>query len=151
MSNWFDVVEEYVPNDVLRNQLHRAIRTTLGEDFAPDLIHPVEEPSGLLLMFRGEEVFLLRYYDPPPSATIIFLGSLTGGLYSETVTKHEVGQVLDGELDHERLGKHNPLRIRYALESDLTTAAGAVDRAGLLRDRLRKWSTEPERSSPRPR
>ena len=43
MSNWFDVVEEYVSNDALRNQLHRAIRTSLGDDFAPDLIHPVEE------------------------------------------------------------------------------------------------------------
>ena len=28
MSNWFDVVEEYVSNDALRNQLHRAIRTS---------------------------------------------------------------------------------------------------------------------------
>ena len=117
MSNWFDVVEEYVSNDALRNQLHRAIRTSLGDDFAPDLIHPVEEPSGMLLMSRGEELFLIRFFDPPPSATIIFLGSLRGGVYSETVTKHDDTQIVDGEFTHERLGGSNPLRIRFAVES----------------------------------
>ena len=36
----------------------------------------------MLLMSRGEELFLIRFFDPPPSATIIFLGSLRGGVYS---------------------------------------------------------------------
>jgi hypothetical protein len=92
MSNWFDVVEDYVSNDALRNHLHRAIRTSLGDDFAPDLIHPIEKPSGLLLMLKGEEPFLIRFYDPPPTATITFLGSLAGAVYSETVTKTDSGQ-----------------------------------------------------------
>jgi hypothetical protein len=45
MSNWFDVIEDYVSNDALRNHLHRAIRTSLGDDFAPDLVHPIEQPK----------------------------------------------------------------------------------------------------------
>lgn len=142
MSNWFDVVEEYVSNDALRNQLHRAVRTSLGDDFAPDLIHPVEEPSGMLLMSRDEELFLIRFFDPPPSATIIFLGSLRGGVYSETVTKHDDTQIVDGEFTHERLGGSNPLRIRYAVESDLVKEAGELDRSRLLRQKLLNWSRE---------
>lgn len=142
MSNWFDVVEEYVSNDALRNQLHRAVRTSLGDDFAPDLIHPVEEPPGMLLMSRGEELFLIRFFDPPPSATIIFLGSLRGGVYSETVTKHDDTQIVDGEFTHERLGGSNPLRIRYAMESDLVKEAGELDRSRLLRQKLLNWSRE---------
>lgn len=142
MSNWFDVVEEYVSNDALRNQLHRAVRTSLGDDFAPDLIHPVEEPPGMLLMSRGEELFLIRFFDPPPSATIIFLGSLRGGVYSETVTKHDDTQIVDGEFTHERLGGSNPLRIRYAVESDLVKEAGELDRSRLLRQKLLNWSRE---------
>ena len=142
MSNWFDVVEEYVSNDALRNQLHRAIRTSLGDDFAPDLIHPVEEPSGMLLMSRGEELFLIRFFDPPPSATIIFLGSLRGCVYSETVTKHDDTQIVDGEFRHERLGGSNPLRIRYAVESDLVKEVGELDRSRLLREKLLNWSRE---------
>ena len=142
MSNWFDVVEEYVSNDALRNQLHRAVRTSLGDDFAPDLIHPVEEPSGMLLMSRGEELFLIRFFDPPPSATIIFLGSLRGGVYSETVTKHDDTQIVDGEFTHERLGGSSPLRIRYAVESDLVKEAGELDRSRLLREKLLNWSRE---------
>ena len=142
MSNWFDVVEEYVSSDALRNQLHRAIRTSLGDDFAPDLIHPVEEPPGMLLMSRGEELFLIRFFDPPPSATIIFLGSLRGGVYSETVTKHDDTQIIDGEFTHERLGGSNPLRIRYAVESDLVKEVGELDRSRLLREKLLNWSRE---------
>ena len=142
MSNWFDVVEEYVSSDALRNQLHRAIRTSLGDDFAPDLIHPVEKPSGMLLMSRSEELFLIRFFDPPPSATIIFLGSLRGGVYSETVTKHDDTQIVDGEFTHERLGDSNPLRIRYAVESDLVKEAGELDRSRLLRQKLLNWSRE---------
>ena len=142
MSNWFDVVEEYVSSDALRNQLHRAIRTSLGDDFAPDLIHPVEEPSGMLLMSRDEELFLIRFFDPPPSATIIFLGSLRGGVYSETVTKHDDTQIVDGEFTHERLGGSNPLRIRYAVESDLVKEVGELDRSRLLREKLLNWSRE---------
>ena len=142
MSNWFDVVEEYVSSDALRNQLHRAIRTSLGDDFAPDLIHPVEEPSGMLLMSRDEELFLIRFFDPPPSATIIFLGSLRGGVYSETVTKHDDTQIVDGEFTHERLGGFNPLRIRYAVESDLVKEVGELDRSRLLREKLLNWSRE---------
>lgn len=142
MSNWFDVVEEYVSNDALRNQLHRAIRTSLGDDFAPDLIHPVEEPSGMLLMSKGEELFLIRFFDPPPSATITFLGSLRGGVYSETVTKHDDTQIVDGEFTHERLGGSNPLRIRYAVESDLVKEVGELDRSRLLREKLLNWSRE---------
>ena len=142
MSNWFDVVEEYVSNDALRNQLHRAIRTSLGDDFAPDLIHPVEEPSGMLLMSRGEELFLIRFVDPPPSVTVIFLGSLRGGVYSETVTKHDDTQIVDGEFRHERLGGSNPLRIRYAVESDLVKEVGELDRSRLLREKLLNWSRE---------
>jgi hypothetical protein len=153
MSNWFDVVEDYVSNDAMRNHLHRAIRTSLGEDFAPDLIHPIEEPSGMLLMFTGDEPFLIRFFDPPPTATIIFLGSLAGAVYSETVTKTETGHivVVDGELAHERLGGHSPLRIRYAVESDLGKEVGALDRSRLLREKLLKWSREPQRTSPQPR
>jgi hypothetical protein len=142
MSNWFDVVEEYVSSDALRNQLHRAIRTSLGDDFAPDLIHPVEEPSGMLLMSRGDELFLIRFFDPPPSATIIFLGSLRGGVYSETVTKNDDTQIVDGEFTHERLGGSNPLRIRYAVESDLVKEVGELDRSRLLREKLLNWSRE---------
>ena len=142
MSNWFDVVEEYVSNDALRNQLHRAIRTSLGDDFAPDLIHPIEEPSGMLLMSRDEELFLIRFFDPPPSATIIFLGSLRGGVYSETVTKRDETQIVDGEFTHERLGAFNPLRIRYAVESDLSKEARSLDRSRLLREKLLNWSRE---------
>ena len=142
MSNWFDVVEEYVSSDALRNQLHRAIRTSLGDDFAPDLIHPVEEPSGMLLMSRDEELFLIRFFDPPPSATIIFLGSLRGGVYSETVTKHDDTQIVDGEFTHDRLGGSNPLRIRYAVESDLVKEVGELDRSRLLREKLLNWSRE---------
>ena len=142
MSNWFDVVEEYVSNDALRNQLHRAIRTSLGDDFAPDLIHPIEEPSGMLLMSRGEELFLIRFFDPPPSATIIFLGSLRAGVYSETVTKSDETQIVDGEFTHERLGAFNPLRIRYAVESDLSNEVGSLDRSRMLREKLLKWSRE---------
>ena len=142
MSNWFDVVEEYVSNDALRNQLHRAIRTSLGDDFAPDLIHPIEEPSGMLLMSRDEELFLIRFFDPPPSATIIFLGSLRGGVYSETVTKRDETQIVDGEFTHERLGAFNPLRIRYAVDSDLSTEARSLDRSRLLREKLLNWSRE---------
>jgi hypothetical protein len=150
MSNWFDVVEDLVPNDALRNQLHRAIRTSLGDDFAPDLIHPVEEPSGLFLMLTGDEPFLIRFFDPPPTATITFLGSLAGAVYSETVTKTDSGQVVDGELAHERLGSDGPLRIRYAVESDLSKEIGALDRSSLLRKKLLEWSREPQRSSPQP-
>ena len=136
-------------SDALRNHLHRAIRTSIGDDFAPDLIHPVEEPSGLLLMLRGEEPFLVRFFDPPPTATITFLGSLAGAVYSETVTKTDGGQlVVDGELAHERLGGNGPLRIRYAVESDLGKEAGALDRSRLLRAKLLEWSREPQRSSP---
>lgn len=142
MSNWFDVIEEYVSNDALRNQLHRAIRTSLGDDFAPDLIHPIEEPAGMLLMSRDEELFLIRFFDPPPSATIIFLGSLRGGVYSETVTKLDETQIVDGEFTHERLGAFNPLRIRYAVESDLSKEVGSLDRSRLLRDKLLNWSRE---------
>jgi hypothetical protein len=91
MSNWFDVLEDYVSNDAMRNHLHRAIRTSLGDDFAPDLIHPVEEPSGMLLMFTGDEPFLVGFYDPPPTATITFLGSLAGAVYSERVTRPKLG------------------------------------------------------------
>ena len=142
MSNWFDVVEDYVSNDALRNHLHRAIRTSLGDDFAPDLIHPIEEPKGLFLMLKGEEPFLIRFFDPPPTATITFLGSLAGAVYSETVTKHHSGQqVVDGELAHERLGDDGPLRIRYAVESDLNKETGALDRSRLLREKLLEWST----------
>ncbi len=142
MSNWFDVVEEYVSNDTLRNQLHRAIRTSLGDDFAPDLIHPVERPTGMLLMSRGEELFLIRFHDPPPAATIIFLGSLRGGVYSETVTKHDDTQIVDGEFTHERLGDSNPLLIRFAVESDLVKEVGELDRSRLLREKLLNWSRE---------
>jgi hypothetical protein len=151
MSNWFDVVEDYVSNDALRNHLHRAIRTSLGNDFAPDLIHPIEEPSGLLLMLKGEEPFLIRFYDPPPTATITFIGSLAGAVYSETVTKTDSGeQVVDGELAHERLGDNSPLRIRYAVESDLSKEVGALDRSRLLREKLLEWSRGAQRSSPPP-
>lgn len=151
MSNWFDVVEDYVSNDALRNHLHRAIRTSLGDDFAPDLIHPIEKPSGLLLMLKGEEPFLIRFYDPPPTATITFLGSLAGAVYSETVTKTDSGQqVVDGELAHERLGDNSPLHIRYAVESDLTKEVGALDRSRVLREKLLEWSREAQRSSPQP-
>lgn len=152
MSNWFDVVEEYVSNDTMRNHLHRAIRTSLGDDFAPDLIHPIEEPSGMLLMFTGDEPFLIGFFDPPPTATITFLGSLAGAVYSERVTKTETGHVIvvDGELAHERLGSHGPLRIRYAVESDLGKEVGALDRSRLLREKLLKWSREPHRTSTSP-
>jgi hypothetical protein len=147
MSNWFDVVEEYVSNDALRNQFHRAIRTSLGDDFAPDLIHPVEEPSGMLLMSRGEELFLIRFFDPPPSATIIFLGSLRGCVYSETVTKHGDTQIVDGEFTHERLGAFNPLRIRFAVVSDIGQEAAALARSKSLREKLLNWSREPREIS----
>jgi hypothetical protein len=151
MSNWFDVIEDYVSNDALRNHLHRAIRTSLGDDFAPDLVHPIEQPKGLLLMLKGEEPFLIRIFDPPPTATITFLGSLAGAIYSETVTKHDNGQqVVDGELVHERLGGDGPLRIRYAVESDLNKEIGALDRSRLLREKLLEWSREAQRSSPQP-
>jgi hypothetical protein len=115
------------------------------------LIHPIESPTGLLLMLSGEEPFLVRFFDPPPTARITFLGSLAGAVYSETVTKTDDGQqVVDGELMHERLGDDGPLRIRYAVESDLNKEIGALDRSRLLREKLLEWSREAQRSSPQP-
>jgi len=152
LNGWFDVVEYYFAKrwDEPRvpDALYGAISRVLGDKFTPKIVHPVERDSkeiALLMVVETDEAVLVRF-EPPSTTKISFLGSLAGGMYTETVrVVDEGGYEIEGVFNHERLGER-PLRVRGDPPPSNSAYFRHADQAALDRtERLRqtfRWSTE---------
>jgi hypothetical protein len=167
MGEWFEPLEFYFLNRWrapkgepagIPNSVYETVKVNLGgEKFQVDLVHPVDYDDERIafLMIANDETFLFDH-SPPNKTTVMFLGSLAGGRYTETLTVTDEGKHGEGVFSHPRLEDGGPLRVKFGPPPTnpeafrRPRAREAFARTETLREKFRQWSREPRPGQPGP-